>query len=205
MSSAFPDTPATLLAKIAAHVTGQKDELQWVRFFDLYQPAIRKFAEYQGAKDDADDITQDILLKLVDILRCGKYSADAGKFRCYLATLIRREVIGYWRKQQARAADEHVSIDNPDADIEIADNLDAGVELDAKWLLARHEAAVEHALCKTALSAKTKDVYRAYVLEEMPLKEVMTKFGVSESVVYQSKTRVNKMIAALESEYVAEY
>ncbi len=204
MANAFPDTPATLLAKIAANVTGQKDELSWVRFFDLYQPAIRKFAEYQGAKGDADDITQDILLKLVDILRCGRYSSDAGKFRCYLATLIRREVIGYWRKRQARAVDEHVSIDNPDAGIEIADNLDAGLELDAKWQIARHEAAVEHALCRTALSAKTKDVYRAYVIEEMPLKEVMKKFGVSEAVVYQSKTRVSKMIAALESEYAAE-
>lgn len=200
MATAFPDTPVTLLAKIAAQMTRQKDELSWVRFFDLYQPAIRKFAEYQGAKGDADDVTQDILLKLVDILRNGKYSADAGKFRCYLATLIRHEVIGHWRKGQARGADNHVSIDNPDAGVEIADNQDAGLALDAKWRLARHEAAVEHALCKTALAAQTKDIYRAYVLEEMPMKEVMKKFGVSEDVVYQSKTRVNKMIAVLESE-----
>lgn len=198
--SAFPDTPVTLLAKIAVRLTGQNDELQWVRFFDLYQPAIRRFAEYQGAKDDADDVTQDILLKLVDILRDGKYSADAGRFRCYLATLIRREVIGYWRKRQARAAGEHVSIDNPDAGIELADNLDAGTELDAKWKLARHEAAVEHALTKTALSARTKDIYRAYVLEELPMKDVTRMFDVSEDVVYQSKTRVNKLIAALETE-----
>ena len=142
MAQAFPDTPATLLAKIANRLTGQRDEMQWVRFFDLYQPAIRKFAEYQGAKDDADDVTQDILLKLMDILRNGRYSSDAGKFRCYLATLIRR----------------------------------------------------------TALSAKTKAVYRAYVIDEMPLKDVMAKFGVSEATVYQSKTRVGKMIAALEAE-----
>ena len=82
----------------------------------------------------------------------------------------------------------------------MADNQDAGLALDAKWRLARHEAAVEHALCKTALATQTKDIYRAYVLEEMPMKEVMKKFGVSEDVVYQSKTRVNKMIAVLESE-----
>ncbi len=200
MADAFPDTPATLLAKIAAHVTGQKDEMSWGRFFDLYQPAIRKFAEYQGAKGDADDITQDILLKLVDVLRAGKFSSDAGKFRCYLATLIRREVIDYWRKRKARAGDELVSIDNPDSGIELADSQDPGLALDVKWQLARHEAAVEHALYKTALSAKTKDIYRAYVIDEMPLKEVMKKFGVSEDVVYQSKTRINKMIAALEAE-----
>ena len=200
MAQAFPDTPATLLAKIANRLTGQRDEMQWVRFFDLYQPAIRKFAEYQGAKDDADDVTQDILLKLVDILRNGRYSSDAGKFRCYLATLIRREVIGHWRRRQARAEDAHVSADDPDAGVELADSRDAGLVLDAKWRLARHEAAVEHALCRTALSAKTKAVYRAYVIDEMPLKDVMANFGVSEATVYQSKTRVGKMIAALEAE-----
>ncbi len=200
MANAFPDTPVTLLVKMAVHMTGQKDELSWIRFFELYEPAIRRFAEHQGAKGDAEDVTQDILLKLVGILRDGKYSASAGKFRCYLATLIRREVIGYWRKRQARAADDHVSLDDLNAGIEVADYLDAGLELDAKWRLARHEAAVEHALTKTALSAKTRDIYRAYVLEGQPMKEVMKRFCVSEDVVYQSKTRVGKMIAALESE-----
>ncbi len=37
----------------------------------------------------------------------------------------------------------------------------------------------------------------AYVLEEMPLLDVMKKFGVSENIAYQSKTRVSKTIAVL--------
>jgi len=197
--SSFPDTPATLLARIAVQVTGQSDESAWVRFFELYEPAIRKFAEYQGAKGEAEDIAQEILLKLVGILREGKYSASAGKFRCYLATLIRREVISFWRKGQARAAGDHVSIDNPDAGIDIVDTFDAGAELDAKWRLARHEAAVEHALTKTALSQQSKDIYRAYVIDELPLKEVAKRFGVSENVISQTKTRVGKMIETLEA------
>ena len=40
--SAFPETPATLLVKLAAQVTGE-DEANWVRFADLYVPAIRSF------------------------------------------------------------------------------------------------------------------------------------------------------------------
>jgi len=196
--SAFPDTPVTLLAKIAVQVTGQSDEMAWVRFFGLYEPAIRKFAEYQGAKAEAEDISQDILLRLVDVLRAGKYSSDVGKFRCYLATLIRREVISHWRKRQARAADDHISIDNEDVGVNLVSDFDAGTELDLKWKLARHEAAVEHALTKTALSKQSKEIYRAYVIDELPIKEVAKRFGVSENVVSQSKTRVGKMIAILE-------
>lgn len=197
--NSFPDTPATLLAKIAIEVTGQPhDEAAWLRFFELYEPAIRKFAEFQGAKGDAEDIAQEILLKLVDILRHGKYSASVGKFRCYLATLIRREVIGFWRKRQARAEGAQVSLDNPDVGIDLPYDFDAGKQLDVKWQLARHAAAVDHALNKTALTQQSKEIYRAYVLDEEPLKAVARRFNVAESVVYKVKSRIEKMIAALE-------
>ncbi|MBR4615615.1 MAG: hypothetical protein IKO55_08425, partial [Kiritimatiellae bacterium] len=67
--------------------------------------------------------------------------------------------------------------------------------------LARHEAAVEHALSKTALSARSCGIYRAYVLEERPIDEVATHFGVTKNHIGQIKLRVGRMIAALEAEY----
>ena len=103
---AFPDTPVTLLARIAVEATGQRtDEAAWVRLFNLYAPAIRRFAELQGTPSaESEDVTQEIFLRLVAILRGGRYRADAGRFRCYLATLVRNELVSRWRKVQARAA-----------------------------------------------------------------------------------------------------
>ena len=199
--SAFPDTPVTLLARIAAQVTGKDDEAAWVRLFELYEPAIRKFAEYQGGGSESEDVAQEIFLRLVEVLRGGKYSADAGKFRSYLATLIRRELVNRWRKRQARGGDSNVSMDNEDAGIVPAVDSETAAIIDAKWRLARHEAAVEHALTKTALAQRSKDVYRAYVLEERPIDEVARQFGIPNNSVSQIKTRVEKMIAAIESEY----
>ena len=86
--SDFPDTPATLLARIAAQVTGQSDEAAWVRLFEMYAPAIRKFAKGLGARSEAEDVAPEIFIKLVGVLRGGRYNADAGKFRCYLAAMI---------------------------------------------------------------------------------------------------------------------
>ena len=77
----------------------------------------------------------------------------------------------------------------------------AAAVIDAKWRLARHAAAVEHALTKTALSAQSKAVYRAYVLEERPIGDVAAAFGLSRNAVSQIKTRVERMIAAIEAEY----
>ena len=194
----FPDTPATLLARIAVHVTGQEDEAAWLRLFELYAPAIRKFAEYQGA-DDAEDVAQEVFLKLVNVLRDGGYVADAGKFRSYLATMIRHELISRWRKAQVRGAAESLPLDNLEADEEPAVPPAQAAVIDAKWRLARHEAAVEHALTKTALSARSRDIYRAYVLEERPIEEVADRFGVTKNHIGQIKLRVGRMIAALEA------
>jgi len=198
--SLFPETPCTLLVKLAAQMTGKSDEFAWQRFFELYQPAIVKFAENHGAAADAEDVAQKILLKLVDVLRAGRYSGDVGHFRSYLATLIRREVIDYWRSANARGASRTVSLDDEDASVEPAAESETAALIDAKWRLARHESAVEHVLTRTMLPEKTKAIYRAYALDEEPLKSVASRFGVSQDVVYQVKSRVGRMVAAIESE-----
>ena len=170
--SALPDTPVTLIARMAAQMTGE-DEAGWVRFFDLYQPVIRHFAQAAGAKTDSEDVAQDVLVKLVEVFRRGSYKPEKGRFRAYLAAITRREVINRWQKAQAM--------------------------LDAKWRLAQHAAAVEHVLTRTALAQKSKDVYRAYVLEERPIGEVAKAFGIPRNSVSQIKTRVEAMIADFEA------
>jgi len=198
----FPDTPATLLARIAVEVTGAADEAAWVRFFELYAPAIQKFAAGLGAQSDAEDVAQEIFLKLVVVLRKGGYNADVGKFRCYLAAMIRRELVSRWRKAQSRGAAANIPLDGLDVGDEPSVPPEQAALIDAKWRLARHEAAVEHALSKTALSARSCDIYRAYVLEERPIDEVAERFGVTKNHIGQIKLRFGRMIAALEAEYV---
>ena len=197
----FPDTPVTLLARIAVEATGQRtDEAAWVRLFNLYAPAIRKFAELQGTPaTESEDVAQDIFLRLVAILRNGRYRADGGRFRCYLATLVRNELVSRWRKAKARAA--CVPLDAVPVEALATLPPEAAARLDAQWRLARHEAAVEHALTKTALSRRSREIYRAYALEERPIDEVAAAFGVSRNVVAQVKVRVNRMVGALEAEY----
>ena len=165
--SAFPDTPVTMLARMAAQVTGES-EAGWVRFFELYQPVIKKFAEYAGAKQDSEDVAQDVFVKLVEVFRRGGYQPEKGSFRSYLATMIRREVINRWQKALVRGAGRHISIDDDDSPFEVAVPSETAAILDAKWRLAEHAAAVEHILTKTALAQKSKDVYREYVLKERP-------------------------------------
>ncbi len=102
-------------------------------------------------------------------------------------------------RNAVRAAGRHVSIDNDEHPVELAAPSETAAILDARWLLARRQAAVEHVRTKTALSEKSKAIYRAYVLEERPIEGVSAAFGVPNNTVSQTKTRVARMIAAHEA------
>ena len=78
----IPDTPKTLLRKIAEYANGD-DAAEWARFVELYTPVIRQFVSLRedvGAAD-ADDIVQEIFVRLVGVLRAGTYRPEKGRFR----------------------------------------------------------------------------------------------------------------------------
>ena len=189
----------TLLKKIAVQVTGER-EAAWVRFFGLYEPAIKRFVAYHDSTHDPDDVVQDIFLKLVNIVQSGGYSSDMGSFRAFLATMIRRHLVSLFRKDRARGAGLHVDID----DVEPSVPADVAEQIDIKWRMARHQSAIEHVLTKTAISAQSRDIYRAYVEEGRSLDEVAAQFGVTKAVIYKIKSRVEQMAAIIEEEFSDE-
>ena len=199
----FPDTPVSLLVRLASDRTGIRDEAGWTRLFELYAPAIKAFAEERGGEGESEDVVQEIFMRLVAVLREGrvKVGGNAGKFRRYLATLVRNELVSRWRKRMARGGDGLVSLDDPGAGVEATVDSDAAAVVDVKWRLARRRAAVEWALTKTALSPQSKVVYRAYVLDERPIGEVAAAFGLPRNAVSQIKTRVERLVSAIENEF----
>lgn len=196
--SAFPDTPVTLLARLAAQVTGE-DEANWARFADLYVPAIRNFAERRGDAGRADDIVQEVLVRLVAVFRGRRFEIREGEgnFRAYLAKVIRNQVYMAFRREKASRLEFAAELDES-----AAATGDGGVtaEMDLEWYEARHRAAVEHALERTLVSKLNKDLYRAYVLAGRPIDEVAESFGVTRNRVSQAKTRLDRMISAFEAE-----
>lgn len=199
--SLFPPTSMTLLQKLAVEVTGG-NEASWVRFFNLYTPAIRRFVEWNDHVHDPDDVVQEVYLKLVDVMRSGKYNPDKARFRTFLALLIRRQLITLYRQDQARHLADRCSID--DLAEEPTVPAEQQEQIDLSWAKAKHEAAVEHVLTKVAMKQQSREIYCAYVLENRPIDVVSAAFGVAPGIIYKVKNRVNKMIEAVEMEYAEE-
>ena len=193
----FPETSYTLIKKLSADVTSVS-EAAWVRFFDLYVPVMRRFVEWNDKTRDPDDVVQDVLVKLLDAVRKGRYDPGRAKFRTFLATVIRNHLVSLYRKDAARGEGSNVSFEELLTEPSVPAS--QGDALDLAWARARHEAAVEHVLTKTALSAQSKAVYRAHVLEGRPAGDVAAEFGITKGNVAKIKFRVEGMAAALEGE-----
>lgn len=193
----FPETSYTLIKKLSADVTSVS-EAAWVRFFDLYVPVMRRFVEWNDRTRDPDDVVQDVLVKLLDAVRKGRYDPGRAKFRSFLATVIRNHLVSLYRRDAARGAGSNVSFEELLGEPSVPAS--QGDALDLAWARARHEAAVEHVLTKTALSAQSKAVYRAHVLEGRPAGDVAAEFGITKGNVAKIKFRVEGMAAALEGE-----
>ena len=199
--SGFPSTSQTLLEKLAAEATGGGGA-EWTRFFELYTPAMKHFVRQIDHTHDPDDVVQDVYVHLVKILSERRYNAEKSQFRTFLKMLIRRQLIRLYRQERSRGADIDVLLKSPTKASVVQP--EQGIALDLAWIKARHEAAVEHVFAKTALSAKTKAVYRAHVIDGMPADEVCEKFGIDGNYLRQIKFRVEKAIALVEAELADE-
>ena len=197
MNNDFIRTHLTLINRLAGDGESAH-EADWARFFDLYYPAMVKFSELHGGGVASEDIAQETMVKVVNAFRAGKYSPRPGvSFRAYLLTILRNELsLFYWR-EQARGAGRKVEIDETRATVPE----EAGARLDVEWRIARHQAAVEHVLGMVVIAERTKQVYRAAVIEGRSIAEVAATFGVSRNEVSQIKLRMDRRIAAVESMY----
>ena len=193
----IPDTPQTLLRKIADYANGD-DAAEWAKFAELYEPVIRIYIAQSGdaSAADADDIVQDIFIRLVDVLRNGGYKREKGRFRNYLASMVRRLLIDRHRRAVYRGAGLEADVDY---ELLESSDPDPAAIVDMRLRLARHLAAVDHVLSRTMLEKRTVAAYREYALEGQGADEVAVRHGMTVNNLRQLKHRIDRMISAVEA------
>lgn len=191
--SAFPNTPTALLTRIAAELSGDADEAAWTELFELYEPAMRNYLLSRG-QEDAGDVVQEVFARLVPVLRAGRYDRSRGPFHAYLSTMLYHEMVSNLRRARARGAGQNQPLDGQD----VAVTDDPALAIDAEWRASVHRAAVRHVLEKTALSRRSKDVYAELEKTGDSCAEVARRQGLSAAAVRQIRSRVSRMVAALE-------
>jgi RNA polymerase sigma-70 factor (ECF subfamily) len=130
------ETSSSLLIRIR----DPRDSDSWATFLQVYTPIVYRFALARGLQQaDAADVTQETLLDVVRSIRNFDYRPEQGRFRDWLAVVVRRRLIKFWQRTKVN-------------DSLMAEPVGAGI--DSEWIdtfqnellevvLARVQATVE--------------------------------------------------------------
>ena len=184
----LPTTCVTLLARLRQHPT---DQAAWGVFVERYGRHIYRWCRQWKLQDaDAEDVTQDILVKLAQKLRAFAYDPSRS-FRGWLKTLAHhawRDFVDSPRRARATAGDSQIW--------ELLRTLEAREDL-----VQRLEEAFDLELLEAAnvrvrlrVAPHTWEAFRLVALEGMPVAEVAATVQMQVAMVYVAKSKVQKML-----------
>jgi RNA polymerase sigma-70 factor (ECF subfamily) len=168
----------------------------WREFFVAYGSAILRYAQKLGLTEhQAQEVLQETMVALMRQLPEFRYDRAKGKFRNFLLTIVHRKTLAAMRRAKGQP---DVSLDSEDPwgrqtlhdKVPAAAIRSAEAEAEERWREAIMEDALARLAADQGLADDTWSVFRAYAIENRPVAEVATQFGLKENAVYQIKNRL---------------
>src|SRR5262249_38745304 len=94
--------PSTHLSELDALSTGERREEAGAAFHARYRDVISGWCRRQLPPEPAEDLTQEVLLKLFRQLPRHPYDPAKGRFREWLMAIVNNAVTDHRRRQQRR-------------------------------------------------------------------------------------------------------
>jgi RNA polymerase sigma factor (sigma-70 family) len=181
------DTSLTLLQRLQKN---PDDPQAWTLFVERYQPRIRHWCLTWGLQDsDADDVAQDVLVKLFAALRRFQYDPSRS-FRAWLKTVTQHAWSDFVAAQRRHPAETSGRIDA------IADSAEAQSDLKRQL-----EDAFDRELLVVAMrriKGRTKpsnwEAFHLTAIEGLSGAEAALKLGMPVGHVFVAKHRVQKLL-----------
>ncbi len=183
----LPTTSPTLLARLRHDPSS---EAAWDEFLGHYVRHIYRWCRQWGLQDaDAQDVAQEILLKLARNLRTFAYNPQSS-FRGWLKTVAHHAWRDFVDGQRLRRpiGDEHTW--------ELLQSVEAREDL-----IQKLEEAFDHELLDAAkvqvqlrVAPHTWEAFRLVAIEGLPVAEVAARVHMQVAMVYVAKSKVQKML-----------
>lgn len=189
------NTRATLLEQLrdGANV------LAWDEFFSCYWPMIYGFARHRGCSEHtAEEIVQDVMLKVFQQRDVYQYDPTRGRFRDWLGVVVRNNVAEHRRRPANR-----IEARGGDSDVGRFDVADDHEDATSAW-----EAAFENNLLVALLDAVRREIsprtYLAFeliALQDLSGHAAARLTGQSRNAVYKAHKRVLERLVELGATY----
>lgn len=179
------ETSASLLDRLRVAPEGE----DWSRLVELYAPLIRGWLLRQHLpRQDADDVSQEVLAVLVRRLPDFERQPRPGAFRRWLRTITVNCLRDYWRANKGRPRATGSS-DVQEALQQLADP-DSGLSKQWEQEHDQHVAKRLLEMIRPHFEATTWEAFRRFALEGEPAEQVATALGMTTNAVFIAKSRV---------------
>lgn len=180
----LPPTCATLLFRLGQNPS---DHAGWDEFVDRYGPHIYRWCRRWNLQDaDAEDVTQNILVKLARNIRHFTYNPDL-TFRGWLKTVAHhawRDFEASRRRLPAKAQDKEM--------LTLEAREDLVHKLENAFDLEMLDLAKERV--RRRVASHTWEAFCLTALEGLPVAEVAPRVGMQVAMVYVAKSKVQRML-----------
>jgi RNA polymerase sigma-70 factor (ECF subfamily) len=187
----YDDPLKTSLALLGRLRRDPKDQAAWSEFVARYEPRIRRWCRGWGLQEaDAQDVTQDVLLKLHRLMATFVYDSS-GSFRAWLKTLTHhawRDLVAERRRVGLEGCDR--SVVELLASLQAGDDLVEQLEDEFRWEVM--DRAMERV--RQRVAARTWAAFRLTALEGWSGAAVVGWLEMKIARVYGASSDVKKMI-----------
>jgi len=170
------------------HLKDTASQASWHAFDARYRPLILAVGRRLGLQDaDAEDAAQETLSAFVEAYRQGRYQRQKGRLRDWLSGIARNKIRDVYRKRsnQEKLVPDRTGVTSFWDQIE-------DQNVDPIWEEEWRKAVLRQCLLEVRqqVSPRTFEAFELFALKRQPAAQVAVHLGVSQDVVYQSKSRV---------------
>lgn len=184
----IPSTHASLLFDLR----GSDRREAWSAFDARYRGTILAWCARRGlSRADAEDLTQDVLLKLFQRLPSYHHDPTRGQFRDWLKTVVSNALTDFWRRRRPEC--DAVGGTAFWAQVTAAVSPEAADELSTA-IGDRGAAAEVFERVRAKLKETTWEAFYQALVENRPAAEVAAMLNLSVTTVYKATYRVKKML-----------
>jgi RNA polymerase sigma-70 factor (ECF subfamily) len=181
-------TSASLLYRVQQ---GPDDQAAWNAFVERYGPRIFAWCRHwQLQESDAQDVTQEVLVQLVEKLR--RFQYDRGRsFRAWLKTIVHHAWQDFLdRRHRAGVGSGDSAVWDRLNTVEARENLEQQLqEVFDREVLEEAMARVQQ-----RVAPHTWEAFRLVTFEGLSGPEVAPRVGMQVTMVYVARSKVQKML-----------
>lgn len=174
------------------------DDSSWSEFYNMYWRAVQGYAcSFGMSSGEADDIVQEVFIKLFRQLPSFDYQPRKGRFLSWVKTITRNTTYDALRRKQSRIEGQprlELSPNGVDPLTALPDPNQA--TMDDRWEREWEQSLLVMALerIRTTVDEHTYQAFRLYAIEGLPAQEVVSRTGIETNTLYVTKNRLLKRV-----------